>query len=446
MKQIDQIDELRQILNGDNAEDIAALKRRLENIEERTKDVAEVLAPAINTGLRENDSLVNALKQPVSKGLKQAIRSEPDVYAEILYPAIAPSIRRAISQSLSSLLITINRSVESATSFEGLKTRLESLTTGVPYAELVLRKSLLYRVEHLYLVDRASGLRIADCAIENSSAIDSDAVSGMFSAIQSFVQDSFSAEESDRLTDFKVGDNSVWIAHGPRLMLACVVRGNPPESLKAQLYDTLDLIKVNYANEIIEFDGDSSKFIGIEQYLSPMLQARTRDGDDSTQALAKPKSLVTKFVYLALLFLLGYLAYLQFVKSSKIDTVKHYLSQTPGIVVTDIYWQNAKLVVEGLKDPLAKLPLSILKSSNIAADQLVLKTSPYISLDPKFETQRFRQTTNLPDSVDMFFEESIMHLRGQVTEDWYQKNRTFIDGYVSAGRLNIDQLSIAKAQ
>jgi hypothetical protein len=138
-EELRQIEELRRIIFGANADELAALKQRIEDVESRARDVSEVLAPAIRN--TDTSALVSSLQGPVSLSLKQAIRSEPEEYAEILYPVMAPSIRRAISQAISSLLITINRTVESATSVKGLRTRIQSLRTGVPYGELALRES-----------------------------------------------------------------------------------------------------------------------------------------------------------------------------------------------------------------------------------------------------------------------------------------------------------------
>ena len=92
--------------------------------------------------------------------LKRAVRSEPEEYAEILYPVMAPSIRKAITQALSSLLLTINRSVESATTLSGIKSRVKSWRTGIPYAQLALRQSLVYKVERAYLIHRETSLLI----------------------------------------------------------------------------------------------------------------------------------------------------------------------------------------------------------------------------------------------------------------------------------------------
>lgn len=131
---MNQLDELRDIIVGDSAQQLEALVERIENVEKRTKDVAEVLSPAID---QQGDKLAESLQKPVSLGLKRAIRSEPKEYAEILYPVMAPSIRRAIAQAISSMLVTINRTIESATTVQGLSLRYQSIRTGIPYAELL---------------------------------------------------------------------------------------------------------------------------------------------------------------------------------------------------------------------------------------------------------------------------------------------------------------------
>ncbi|MBT8115601.1 MAG: hypothetical protein KJP04_09475, partial [Arenicella sp.] len=356
-----QIEELRQILVGDNAEELAKLRNRIDSLDQRTKDVAEVLAPAIDAGIKKNDKLVNSLAGPVSSSLKTAIRAEPDNYAEILYPVMAPAIRRAISQAISSLMVTINQTMASATSAEGISLRMQSWRTGVPYAQLALRKSLQYRVEHVYLIDRESGMMVTECGVEESGTLDSDAVSAMFAAIQSFVQDSFSGREDDRLTDLKVGEYNVWIAHGRKLMLACVIDGDPPESFKTVMYDTLDGIRSDYANEIEDFDGDNSAFGGVEERLQPLLQSQLKeeqDEADSDQAV----DLKTLLFAMLALALVAYLVYGWVTAATQRQTVEHYLKQTPGMAITETYWQDDRIVVQGLQDPDAEIPFATLKA------------------------------------------------------------------------------------
>ena len=434
-----QIDELRHLIVGANEEQLAALKERIENIEQRTFDVAEVLTPAISEGLkRDGQSLISALKDPVTIGLKQAIRAEPEEFAEILYPAMAPSIRRIISQSISSLLITINRTIESATSAEGIKTRIQSIRTGIPYAELTLRKSLLYRVEHVYLIDRASGIKIDEAASDQSSSLDSDAVSAMFSAIQSFVQDSFSQDKTALLTDLKVGEYNVWVANGPSLMLACVIIGDAPEGLKDDLYDALYSIRIGYANQIAEFDGDADSFTGVQEIMQPLLQLELKEGESNQDLVSKSASLLP---VLLLFLLIAGLGYYFFDRNSKISTVEHFLRQTPGIAATDVFWEDGAIVVEGLQDPDARVPYDIFDAYGIKSDSLILQTIPFRSLDVNMELQRFRDEFVLPKGVNLAAINNAVHLDGSAPITWLNTHDIRIRQLAADSRLNISELT-----
>ncbi len=433
-----QIEELREIIIGDNAAELGDLKNRLENVERRTTDVAEVLSPAIDAEFRESQArLVSSLQKPVSLGLKKAIRAEPREYAEILYPVMAPSIRRAIAQALSSMMVTINRTIESATSVKGIRTRIQSLRTGIPYAELALRQSLLYRVEHIYLIDRETGMLIDEVAAADTQSLDSDAVSAMFSAIQSFVQDSFSKDSSARLTDLRVGDHNVWVAHGPRVMLACVILGDAPESLKAELYDTLDLIRTEYSAPIAEFDGDNKDFDGVPNLMAPLLQLQLKDSAISKQA--KSGRAIVPLIILALVA--GFFTYQWFDRSRKVSTVEYYLRQAPGIATTNVYWDNDQLIVEGLKDPDAKIPYGTLASYDLDENELRFNMIPFRSLEVDMELQRFRQEMDLPRGVYLSARNGRVFLYGEAPILWLSNNDARIRQLSADRRLDISNLS-----
>lgn len=67
MSKIDQIEELRHLIVGDDSEQLAELKLRVENIDSRTRDVAQVLPPAIQQGLKNDGRLIKSLSEPVSE-------------------------------------------------------------------------------------------------------------------------------------------------------------------------------------------------------------------------------------------------------------------------------------------------------------------------------------------------------------------------------------------
>lgn len=433
-----QIEQLKAILVGDNTEQLTELKDRIENVERRANDVSEVLAPAIDEGLKHDDRLIDSLQQPVSTSLKRAIRKEPKEYADILYPVMSPLIRRTISQAISSLMVTINRTMESATSVSGIGTRLRSIYTGIPYGELALRRSLLYRVEHIFLIDRETGMLIQEVKVEDSQALDSDAISGMFTAIQSFVQDSFSSDESARLTDLKVGDHNVWVAHGPRVMLACVIFGHAPESLKNQLYDSLDSIRIEYSNEIANFDGDTNELAGVDRLIEPLLQLELKESGPSK---SKSETGGSWIFWILIIAALAYFAYNWVSKDSKQSVVEHYLRNAPGIAVTSTFWDDDRLVIEGLKDPDASMPYKTLEAHDIEPEDLVLKTIPFRSLELDMELQRFANEFSLPEGVYLSKRDESIFLYGEATINWLIENNARVRQLSTDGRLNISSLT-----
>ncbi|MBX2849627.1 MAG: hypothetical protein KTR16_14995 [Acidiferrobacterales bacterium] len=434
-----QIEELRQIIVGADSEKLNELKERIENVESRTRDVLEVLPPAILAGVQQDDRLIKAFQKPVSESLKRSVRAEPEEYAQILYPVMGPSIRRAISQSISSLMVTINQSIESATSAQGLKLRLQSMRTGIPYAELALRQSLKFKVEHLYLIDRESGMMISEARGDGTSSLDSDAVSGMLSAIQSFVQDSFSQNDDDRLSDFKVGQHNVWIAHGRSAMLACVIFGEAPESLKTELYDKLDFIRTEYAQELNRFDGDTSIFFGIEDKLKPLIQLELQDDQDSFGGSGKP-SIGKILLILGIVAGLLYLGYNWFNANSKLNTVEQYLKEVPGLVVTNTFWEDDVMVVEGLQDFDANIPFSVLRTKNIERDLLEFRTVPFLSLDPEIELRRLDNELSIPDALKLEILEDRLIIAGHADVTWLLDNDISLRHLASSHRLNASEL------
>ncbi len=437
-----QLEELKQIIVGDNADQIDQLKQRIENVEQRTADVAEVLSPAISKEVKESggEMLAASLEKPVSLGLKRAIRSEPQEYAEILYPVMAPSIRRAIAQAISSMMLTINRTVESATSVKGLSLRYQSMKTGIPYAELALRKSLLYRVEHLYLIHRDTGMALVDLHAEDTEMLDSDAVGAMFSAIQSFVQDSFTQNDSDRLSEAKVGEHNLWLANGPSLMLACVIRGDAPQSLRGDLNDVLDAIRTEYANDIADFEGDVTPFATADILMQPVLVSEIRESEKEEKE-EKAVSIGSAMIALLLLGLVGFFLVNWLVGRSQLDTVEHFLRDTPGVATTDLYWKGGKLVVEGLKDPDAVIPFDTFRAYGISPETLQINMIPFRSLEVDMERLRFESELDLPSGVGLAVENGIVSLRGQAPIRWLNGKNVRLRQLSADRRLSITNLS-----
>jgi hypothetical protein len=135
------------------------------------------------------------------------------------------------------------------------------------------RKSEGYQIKHIFLIDRESGIQIEGVSAKEAGILNGDAISAMFSAIQSFVQDAFCRDQSSKLTDFRVGDHSIWVAHGPQLMLACVVVGEVPKALKNDLDQILETIQSEYIDSLSDL-GERECVVGLSCLMNTLITAQ----------------------------------------------------------------------------------------------------------------------------------------------------------------------------
>ncbi len=95
---------------------------------------------------------------------------------------------------------------------------------------MVLKHTMHFRVEHIFLIHRKTGLLLAHSAAPEASAQDPQLVSSMLSAIQDFVRDSFSEEAvaAGRIDTACSADLLLW-SEGQTIRIPCchVIRGNP---------------------------------------------------------------------------------------------------------------------------------------------------------------------------------------------------------------------------
>ena len=184
--------------------------------------------------------LARALTPPLEEAITASVKRNPKPLADALFPVMGPAIRKAVSASLAGMVESLNRTLEQALSRRSIRWRLEAMRTGKSFAEVVLLKTLLYRVEQVFLIDRRSGLLLQHVQAGSGVVQDADMVSGMLTAIRDFVQDSFKVGEADSLEALKVGELSVWIEPGPHAIVAAVIRGSAPRDFRPTLQDAVE--------------------------------------------------------------------------------------------------------------------------------------------------------------------------------------------------------------
>jgi OOP family OmpA-OmpF porin len=269
------LSELRSLLIKPEQVKLEELDRRLTSPESLAQQVSGVLAHAVAMRGSPDDKLALVLRPIVEDAIRSSVQRNPQFFADILYPVMGPAIRKSIAEALRNMMESFNYSLETAFSWKYLKWRWEAIRTGRSFAEVVMLHTLVYRVEQLFLLHRESGVVLKHLTADGIVAQDADLVSGMLTAIQDFVHDSFGGGEGS-LETFRVGELGVWIEQAPRTVLAAVVRGNPPPELSTLLRTQLELLELQYVVPLERFDGDTSGFENTTDLLRPgLISAQT---------------------------------------------------------------------------------------------------------------------------------------------------------------------------
>ncbi len=410
----EELTELRELLLGAEQRRIRELERRLDAAGITRENLAELLPEAIALRTGRDRQLARALAPTVEGAISESVRRNPREIATAIFPVLGPAIRKAIAEALAGLASSINRTIEHSLSPRGLRWRLEAWRTGVPFAQIVLKHALVYRVEQVFLIHAETGLLLSHAWTPQLQASDPDLISGMMTAIRDFVADSFSPErDAGGLRRFSVGELTVMVEQGPRAVLAAVVRGQAPDTLLVKLQDTLETIHLQFAASLAEFDGDAAAFEPARPLLEECLASEVATGG-STARRGKAAWLPWAIAGLVVVALLGALA---FRSQRRWDRAVGALKSQPGIVVTEAE-RGWRWSFAGLRDPLATDPAALLAGAGVDTAKVEQRWEPYLSLRPDLVLARARRTFAPPGEVAMSLTADTLHLRGSAPLPW----------------------------
>src|SRR5262245_45828984 len=180
----DEMDELRRLLVKREQVQINNMLERLNNPHIRAREMSRLLSEAIKLRAARDDSLTEALAPTVVTSFHNSVKKDPRPVAEAISPLMGPAIRRAISAALNAMIQSFDQALKHSLSWQGVKWRIEALRTGQSFAEVVLRHTLVYQVEQVFLIHKSSGLLLQHVAARSVETQDADIVSGMLTAIQ----------------------------------------------------------------------------------------------------------------------------------------------------------------------------------------------------------------------------------------------------------------------
>jgi OOP family OmpA-OmpF porin len=409
---------LRELLVGPERHQLDELADRVEEVAITPHVLAEQLPEAIALRASRDGQLGRALAPTIETALRESIRRNPREVATAIFPVLGPAIRKAIAETMSGLVRSINSAVEHSFSVQGIKWRIEAWRTGVRYADVVIKHALVYRVEQVFLVHAETGLLLAHVTAPDLDVPDADLISGMLTAIQDFVRDSFRPAEGGTLSTFTVGEHTVHVEAGPSALVAGVIRGQFPESVPQRLQQSLEQIHLEYASPLGDFEGDAAPFASAAALLEENLE--TVLSTDRKTERAKMAWLRWAIPLAAILLLLGGLATASWLRWRR---AVRLMQAEPGYVVIDADRSWRRWQFRGLKDPMARDPRAVLAALGSTPATIDAAWKPYISLDSAMVVTRARQTLAVPASATTALVGDTLRVAGSATVDWLRRLR-----------------------
>ncbi len=423
------LDRLRHLLLNDEHEALARAQQRIDELEKTHRELADLLPGLVSAAPREPMS--RALATPVAAALGNAVHENRASIVDALFPVIGPIIRKAIAEALRGLMSDLNQVLEHGLSPRGIRWRMEAWRSGVPFAQIVLKHSLRYQIDHVFLIERDSGLVLHRESSPGLPDLDADAIAGMLTAIGQFVRDSVGRDAGDSLEAARVGEHVLWLLDGPRASLACFIKGVPPNSLRIVLGDRLELIHAQWSESSDESAPSDST---LAASLDPVdLVAASAALDNADGAPRKGPARWSLLIILLLLLLgLGWHFLRNERWNERVAGLRAELVAHPGFLLTRIEsrpWK--KLTVVGLIDADAKPLQPLLDQTDLGDIKATLDTRGFLATDDAIVLKRARRLLQTPAHIELTVVDGVLDVRGQAESDWiagHQRQAAWVAG------------------
>ncbi|HVJ14349.1 MAG TPA: OmpA family protein [Polyangiaceae bacterium] len=376
--------------------------------------VAKVLPEALAQASEERGpALAAALEPTVTRTIRDVASRESHWFGELLAPTIGTAVRKAVTDSIAALVQRFNETLERALSVRSVQWRLEALRTGRPFAEVVMLRTLVYRVEQVFLIHSESGLVLQHVAAEDLPAADPDQVASMLTAIDTFGREAFEPTQTGAyLHEFAMGDVRVWIDRGPMIAMALVVRGVAPRTLLRSMVETREKISLEWHADLKSFVVDTKPFTVTRPLLEQCLLEQRTKPPQRGWLLA----LLTAGVLAAIAAVLVHGHVRALAGERQLANYREAIEAEPGVVVTSAARQHGRYRLRGFRDPLAATPAEL--TARLGHPALDLSLQPFYSLEPQIIAQRFRRVTGAPAGVEIRVVGGTLELSGEAPQAW----------------------------
>lgn len=351
--------------------------------------VANVVVEALHDRQLKDQSVDKILQPVIEQSVERSVETHSDKFVGYFYPIVGSLVRKSVKAFLSNFIEKTNQMLEHSLTVKGIQWRIKARQANVSFAQYAVSQTYQYRVEHVFLIHRETGLLLKSVSHPDSVQTDPDLISSMLTAISDFVSDSFAQPDStdDEQLETIVTDNyTLLIKPGPYATLVASVTGQAPSRLSEKMQLSMEQIHQLYQAELSKFNGDNAEFEQSEGQLSDCLIAEEK---------LESKEKKPWMAWILLLILGGFLTHWgwRVWQSQQIEAQLSVMDTLPGYSLQKLnvdfgFKHQSSAQIELLRDPDSVPVKQWLANQQITLDQIEIKEKYFHSVEPSLITQR----------------------------------------------------------
>jgi hypothetical protein len=381
-----EFERLREILLGDQVEQIQNLTRQISSSDVRVNRLAQDMPDALNRNALDHSALLRlagALRTPVEEALHQSVSGDREKVAEILAPALSSALPRAMASFVAHLPGTI---VRSALHLCGIGRERKAARSGL--AGMIGQEE-----EHDFQVHRVCLFAKSDARIISVVDARESALAGpgpFFTEVQNVLRkraDGYADAPLPVPASTRKEHRGLIFLERSLCDVAAEYTGTAPSWLMDRLHDIADELDALVGGSLLEPENDQHHQ-AIETTMDKALIAYVPE--DSPKSGYEPRLCGSLWKDAAVVaFTIFIVAAVSFITraTQRWNAAVAALDAEPGIVVVEKSWLPGRSIT-GLLDPLAPAPGELLATHGYAEGKVRLTFTPFVSDEEPYRSQR----------------------------------------------------------
>lgn len=201
MKEQEKLQILKNLLFDDEKEKANSVAERVNELTKivyQKEQLSHKVDPIIEDKLEKFvKEMPVTLGPTITQTLQKEIQNSQDAVVEALYPILGKMIKRYIAHEIKMLSEKISKTTKRAFSIKTWLKRTKATVSGVSTGDLSLSEYGKPQLVQMMVVEKNSGLLKAEYSPFGENTMDKEMIAGMLTAIKSFVEDAFIAQDQN---------------------------------------------------------------------------------------------------------------------------------------------------------------------------------------------------------------------------------------------------------